>query len=195
MVHVVFDGGDLRFESFYQSGEGVGSAYFEGLPIIQQRGYGYFSGYPLVYQRGNGLGDIFRSIYRVLKPMALKIGQALVPMAKDAGAAIGKEGIATSARVLNDIVQGKDAKSALMDEGKEGMRVLLDKANTTLQQKLQKGTGRKRRRKGMGSHILLKPNNLEGRDVKLKRPLNATSAKLLPPNVSKKMRKDTLGYY
>ena len=165
MVHVIFDGGDLRFESFYQSGEGVGSPYFEGLPIIQQRGYGYFSGYPLVYQRGNGLGDIFRSIYRVLKPMALKIGQTLVPMAKDAGAAIGKEGIATSARVLNDIVQGKDAKSALMDEGKEGMRVLLDKANSTLQQKLQRGTGRKRRRKGMVGPILLKPNNLEGREV------------------------------
>ena len=195
MVHVIFDGGDLRFESFYQSGEGVGSPYFEGLPIIQQRGYGYFSGYPLVYQRGNGLGDIFRSIYRVLKPMALKIGQTLVPMAKDAGAAIGKEGIATSARVLNDIVQGKDAKSALMDEGKEGMRVLLDKANSTLQQKLQRGTGRKRRRKGMVGPILLKPNNLEGREVRLKRPINATCAKLLPQKLSKKMRQDTLGYY
>ena len=186
MVHVIFDGGDLRFGSFYQSGEGVGSPYFEGLPIIQQRGYGYFSGYPLVYQRGNGLGDIFRSIYRVLKPMALKIGQTLIPMAKDAGAAIGKEGIATSARVLNDIVQGKDTKSALMDEGKEGMRVLLDKANSTLQQKLQRGTGRKRRRKGMVGPILLKPNNLEGREVRLKRPINTTFAKLLPQKLSKK---------
>ena len=51
--------------------------------------------------------------------MALKLGQALVPMAKDAGAGIGNGGIATTARVLNDIVQDKDAKFALMDKGKE----------------------------------------------------------------------------
>ena len=55
---------------------------------------------------------------------------------------------------------------------------LLDKATTTtLQQKLQGGTYIKRRRKAMGGHILLKPNNLEGREVRLKRPINATSAK------------------
>ena len=71
--------------------------------------------------------DIFHSIYRVLKPVALKLGQELVHIAKDAGAGIGNEGIATSAWVLNDIVQDKDAKSALIDERNEWMCVLLDK--------------------------------------------------------------------
>ena len=194
MVHVIFDGTDVRLENFYQLGDGSGSAYFEGLPLFHQRGVGYFVGSSLARQRGYGLGDIFRSIYRALKPMAMKIGHTLAPMAKEAGRAIGNEGIAVGARALTDIVQGKEPKAAIADEGREGVRRLIDKANTTLQQKLQRGSGKKRRKKGVGAHVMLKPDNIIGKAIQFKRPL-VSSAKLITQNPPKKQRHDALGYY
>lgn len=195
MVHIIFDGADLRLENFSQSGSGSGYSYFEGLPLIHQRGYGYFAGYPLVYQRGHGIGDIFRSIYRALRPMAMKVGSALAPIAKEAGEALGKEGIATSARVLNDIVQGKHVKESVLSEGREGLRRLLDKGHSSLQNKLQQGTGRKKTKRAYTSNIILKPRLLEGKAVKLKKSLGTSNVKIFPLNKSKKPRHDTLGYY
>ena len=46
MVHIIFDSGDLRFENFYQSSEGISSPYFEGLPIIKERGTVIFQDAP-----------------------------------------------------------------------------------------------------------------------------------------------------
>jgi len=185
MVHIIFNGSDVRLENFYQVG-GSGLSFFEGLPLMYQRGYGHFTtGYPLFRQRGNGLGDIFRSLWRVLKPIASNIGHTIVPLAKQAGQALGQEGIATSAKVLNKIVEGSNPKEALISEGKEATSRLLERANQSLQRKLQRGTGCHRqgykRAKKRGTQIICKPIDYIGRTVSLPK--------------AKKQRKDNLGYY
>src|SRR5882724_4927829 len=118
MVYVRFDPSSINYESFFEQQTGSGS-YFEGLPLYQQRGHGYLARFPR--QHGEGLGDIFRSFWRFMKPMARK----LAPVVASAGKAIGEEGLATTARVLNNVVQGNELKDAITSEGKEGIRNLL----------------------------------------------------------------------
>jgi hypothetical protein len=192
MVHVIFDGSEVKLENFYgenQSGGGGGSSsisYFEGLPLKYQRGYGYFMGVPR--QRGHGLGDVFRSIWRILKPL----GTALAPMAKEAGRAIGQEGLATGARVLTDLVEGKmPVKDSLANEGREGVKRLLDRAST----RLQKG-GSARGRKGMrrNSGVMLMPGDVVSGHSIVKRSLKR-GGKGGKGNAAKRQRIDSLGFY
>jgi hypothetical protein len=84
-MHVIFDGSDVRLDNFNQTGAGF--SFFEGTPPYQH-GYGYFAG--IQRYRGNGLGDIFRSIWRVLKPMMLNAGHTAAPIAKSVGSALAK---------------------------------------------------------------------------------------------------------
>jgi hypothetical protein len=147
MVHVIFDGADVKLTNFYQEGSGSADIkYFEGLPPKYQRGYGYFVGIPR--QRGHGVGDIFRSLWRVLRPVA----SALSPIAKEAGKALGQEGLATGSRVLNQLVQGSDAKDAFATEGKEAVKRLVGRANA----RLQGGSGRRKKLNG----VILKPGDI-----------------------------------
>ena len=164
MVRVIFDGSKLNLNQFYQQGAGA-VPYFEGLPY--QRGYGQISNY-----KGAGVGSVVRRIWRYLKPLASTIS----PIISSVGSAIGKEGLDTTARVLNKVVQGGDIKEALTGESQEGVKRLLDKAST----KLQRGRGRKRSRSKSG--IILKPNDIVGKTVPQKAIL-------------KKKRLDSLGYY
>jgi hypothetical protein len=143
MVHVIFDGASVRLDNLNQSGAGSEIVPYEGLPPRYQRGYGYFAGLPR--QRGHGIGDIFRSLWRVLKPVA----SAIAPMAKEAGKALGQEGLATGARVLNQLVEGNEPKDALALEGREGLKRLLDRAST----RIQRGHGKRRTvKKGKRAH-------------------------------------------
>ena len=179
MVHVIFDGSDVKLENYFQVGSGL--TYFEGLPPYQ-RGYGYFAGIPR--QRGNGSGDIFRSLWRVLKPYAISAGRNIVPVVKSAGRAIGEEGLATGARVLTELVQGKDVGETLKNEGQEGVRRLLEKASNKIP---QRGSGR--RRKTKMSQVILNPSDLIGRTVS-KNPLIKSNN-----SIKKRKRCDSLGYY
>lgn len=171
MVRVIFDGSKLSLGSFQQIGGGGPISYFEGLPY--QRGLGYFVG--VGNQRGAGVGSVLRSIWRYLKPLA----GTLKPLAANVGREIGREGLETATRVLNRVVEGNDLKEAVVSEGKEGIRNLLDKASN----KLQKGRGKKRKRstRGKGS-VILKTSSLIGKTVPQKALLN-------------KRRLDSLGYY
>uniref|UniRef100_A0A914HQX7 Uncharacterized protein n=1 Tax=Globodera rostochiensis TaxID=31243 RepID=A0A914HQX7_GLORO len=124
MVRVIFDGSNLRLGKFYQqTGSGP---YFEGLPTFQ-RGYGYFLGVPR--QKGAGVGAVLRNLWRYLRPMI----SAAKPYASNIAAELGKEGLETGARVLNQVSKGGDIKDALLAEGKEGAKKLLDKASSSLQ--------------------------------------------------------------
>ena len=102
MVHSVFDPNSVTLDEFFQSGYGVSSAYFQGVP--RQRGYGF---------RGAGIGSIFRSLLRMI-----------IPLAKGAGKAVGKEALVTSARILDNIAQGQELKETIKSEAKEGVRRL-----------------------------------------------------------------------
>lgn len=166
MVHVIFDGGSLSLADYYQSGNGA--AYFEGLPLYQ-RGHGYFAGMPL-RQRGHGLGDILRTFWRLLKPMAVSAGKA-----------VGQEGLATTARVLNDVVGGQNLKDSLASEGREGVRHLLDRASKSSH--LQRGSGKRyKKRRTIKGQVILKPSEVVG--------------KLVPASkLNKRRRIDILGHY
>ena len=176
MVHVVFDGSLLRIENFLQRGGGVLS--FEGYPLYQ-RGHGYFVGFPR--QRGHGLGSLFQNLWRFIRPIATNFGKAALPIAKSAGRAIGEEGLATSARIINDLVQGKNLKESITDEGREGVRKLLEKASSNL--KKQEGSGLIKRKRKRGSTLIHTDKQLIGRSV----PRKAL--------VDKKLRIDSLGPY
>ncbi|KAL3113285.1 hypothetical protein niasHT_018900 [Heterodera trifolii] len=118
---------------------------------FKKRGYGYFLGVPR--QKGAGVGSVLRNLWRYLRPMV----SAARPYAANIAAEIGKEGLETGARFLNEVSKGGNIKDALVSEGKEGAKKLLDKASSSL----QKGRGRKRRREGRKkAEIILKPSDV-----------------------------------
>lgn len=151
MGHVRFDPSEIRYDSYFYSQSGSGVNTFEGLPLYQ-RGHGYFSGYPR--QRGAGLGNVFRTLWRFLRPIA----KTLAPVAASAGKAIGEEGLATTARVLNNVVQGGTLKDAVLNEGREGAINLLGKAERRLVSQRGKGSKRRRKKK-ISSGVIIKPND------------------------------------
>ncbi|KAL3081110.1 hypothetical protein niasHS_011935 [Heterodera schachtii] len=154
MVRVIFDDSNLRLEQVYQQNGGRVSV-FEGAPTFQ-RGYGYFLGVPR--QKGAGVGSVLRNLWRYLRPMV----SAARPYAANIAAEIGKEGLETGARFLNEVSKGGNIKDALVSEGKEGAKKLLDKASSSL----QKGSGRRKRRGGRkNAEIILKPSDVVGQTV------------------------------
>ncbi|KAL3117349.1 hypothetical protein niasHT_004145 [Heterodera trifolii] len=147
MVRVIFNGSNLRLEKYLQQGGSI--SYFEGAPTFQ-RGYGYFLGIPR--QKGAGVGAVLRNLWRYLRPMIA----AAKPYATNIAAEVGKEGLERGARVLGEAARGGDVKEALLAEGREGMKTLLDKASSSL----QKGRGRRRRKRGTKAEIILKPSDI-----------------------------------
>jgi len=161
----------------------------------QTGGYAIFRGIP--YQRGNGLGSVFRRLFRYL-----------LPIGKEIGSAIGRQGLESGNRVLSNVLEGKDLKQSLIDEGKAGLKSLLDKASSGLE-KQQTGQGvfdfkkyRKSEKKTLklGKHIhklastLGPPNFLPSNrkvSTRVKKRQNSTKHKPTP----KRLRVDSLGAY
>ncbi|KAL3117507.1 hypothetical protein niasHT_005578 [Heterodera trifolii] len=140
----------LQFKKQIYQQNGGGVSVFEGAPTFQ-RGYGYFLGVPR--QKGAGVGSVLRNLWRYLRPMV----SAARPYAANIAAEIGKEGLETGARFLNEVSKGGNIKDALVSEGKEGAKKLLDKASSSL----QKGRGRKKRRGGRKkAEIILKTSDV-----------------------------------
>lgn len=83
------------------------------------------------YQRGRGLGSIFKTAFRFL-----------LPLAKKAGLAIGREGLRTGAALAGDILAGSDVKKAAKRRVKHAAGKLVRKAGDAL----QKGSGSKRKK-------------------------------------------------
>ncbi|KAL3118843.1 hypothetical protein niasHT_008190 [Heterodera trifolii] len=147
---VPFEFGQVVLTLQFKKQSGGGVSVFEGAPTFQ-RGYGYFLGVPR--QKGAGVGSVLRNLWRYLRPMV----SAARPYAANIAAEIGKEGLETGARFLNEVSKGGNIKDALVSEGKEGAKNLLDKASSSL----QKGRGRKKRRGGgKKAEIILKPSDV-----------------------------------
>jgi len=85
-----------------------------------------FRGYP--YQRGSGLGSIFKGLLRFV-----------LPFAKQAGQAIGREALSTGVNVARDVLEGENAISALEKHGRTGAKNLVEKGSAKLMAKLHKG--------------------------------------------------------
>ena len=178
-MHIRFDRADVKLETYFNQ-VGSGGSYFQGYPPYQ-RGYGYYHGmFPR--QRGYGFGDIFRRLMRFLKPIA----SAMAPVAASAGKAIGEEGLATTARVLNNMVQGANIKEAIASEGREDVRNLLARAEKKLAS--QTGSGRKGRK--------WRKNNRKVSGVTFM-PNNAIVGSLVPAKAIKRKRQraDAFGPY
>ncbi|KAL3123684.1 hypothetical protein niasHT_002766 [Heterodera trifolii] len=152
---VPFEFGQVVLTLQFKKQNGGGVNVFEGAPTFQ-RGYGYFLGVPR--QKGAGVGSVLRNLWRYLRPMV----SAARPYAANIAAEIGKEGLETGARVLNEVSKGGNIKDALVSEGKEGAKKLLDKASSSL----QKGSGRRKRKGGRKkAEIILKPSDVVGQTV------------------------------
>ena len=90
----------------------------------QQQQYGGSNYSPFVglpYQRGAGIGSIFRSLLRFL-----------MPIGREAGAAIGRQGLESGVRVLSSVLDGRNVRQSLEHEGRAGLKNLLDKASNNL---------------------------------------------------------------
>lgn len=83
--------------------------------FIQYGGYNIFRGVP--YQRGAGIGSVFRSLMRFL-----------LPIGKQIGSSIARQGLESGNRVLTNVLEGKDLKESLVSEGKTGLKNLLETA-------------------------------------------------------------------
>ncbi|KAL3086669.1 hypothetical protein niasHS_008182 [Heterodera schachtii] len=70
---------------------------------VQYGGYNIYRGLP--YQRGAGVGAVFRSLMRYL-----------LPIGKQIGSAIGRQGMESGNRVLTNVLEGKDLKDSLVSE-------------------------------------------------------------------------------
>jgi hypothetical protein len=108
MVHIIYDPSTDSFGAYFERQRGAGMAYYVGMPF--QRGHGF-------RQRGAGLGAILQSLWRFVLPLARNAGTLLAPFAEQ----IGREGLATGARVLQNVSDGANLKDTLKAESREGV--------------------------------------------------------------------------
>jgi len=165
----------------------------------QWGGYNVFRGVP--YQRGSGLGSVFRSFLRYL-----------IPIGKEIGSAIGKQGLESGNKVLSNVLEGKNLKESLINEGKSGLKNLLQKAADNVNKQTGKGFDFKRY-KNIEKHPSLGQMNDEKNDIKPKTINKRAYSRIGPPNfipnlarkpskkspkkipANKRLRVDTLGTY
>uniref|UniRef100_A0A1I8BWY2 ULP_PROTEASE domain-containing protein n=2 Tax=Meloidogyne hapla TaxID=6305 RepID=A0A1I8BWY2_MELHA len=150
--------------------------------------------HPLKYtcrkHRGSGLGSVFRSFLRYL-----------IPYGKQIGSAIGKQGLESGSRVLTNVLEGKDLKETLIDEGKTGIKSLLQKAADNVDKQKGKGFDFKRYKNIEKHPAIGQMNNAEAKTIN-KRPYSKIGPSNFIPKPSRKSRKkskrfcvDALGTY
>ena len=61
----------------------------------------------------------------------------MIPIGKQAGAAIGRQGLESGMRVLSNVLDGRDVRQSLADEGRSGLKSLLDKASLNLSKRAE----------------------------------------------------------
>lgn len=93
--------------------------------IVQFGGGGIFRGMP--YQRGMGVGSVFKSLWRFL-----------LPIGKELGSALGKQGLESSQRILSNVLEGKNVKDVLANEGRSATKSLLNRTAATLSTAIDK---------------------------------------------------------
>lgn len=169
--------------------------------LSQFGGYSIFHGVP--YQRGSGLGSVFKSFLRYL-----------LPIGKEIGAAIGRQGLESGNRILSNVLEGKDLKESLVSESKSGLKNLLEKAARGVDSQKGQGFDFKRYKDSENPSVgkMSKPPEktntaLEKRGPN-KRNINKLFSNIGPPNfmpsstnskkkknLKKRLRVDLLGAY
>lgn len=125
------------YEEYYTNQAGNGLSYYRGIPL----------------QRGSGLGGIFRSMFRMA-----------VPLFKKGAKALGKQFLRTGVEVANDVIQGKDVKSAVKQRAKEAGKSLTDKAANKVKNMIGSGQ-HKRKSKVRNRFIRRKVRKVKAADI------------------------------
>ncbi|KAL3099298.1 hypothetical protein niasHT_022442 [Heterodera trifolii] len=133
--------------------------------LVQFGGFNVFRGVP--YQRGAGVGAVFRSLMRYL-----------LPIGKQIGTAIGRQGLESGNRVLTNVLDGKDLKESLVNESKSGLKNLLEKAANNIE--AQKGQGFDFKR--------YKSEQMPKIGRARHKPINKMHSSISPPMLGKKKR-------
>ncbi len=96
---------------------------------VKYQSQAVFQGLP--YQRGGGIGNVFRGLLR-----------ALLPVAKTAGKALGKQALRTGAAIATDIAEGRDITESATSRGAEALSTMVKRARRkTKKRGKQKGWG------------------------------------------------------
>ena len=110
--------------------------HFMGKASQSGHGMDGFIGMP--YQRGHGLGSFFKGLFRMLLPVAKKIGKS-----------VGKQALVAGSHIAADAVRGRNIKESLKKHGRnatanfmEDTAVLIRQPSATAK---QSGAGRKRK--------------------------------------------------
>jgi hypothetical protein len=88
------------------------------------------------YQRGAGLGNILKSLFRMV-----------IPLAKSAGKVMGKQALQSGKEIAGDLLSGENVRTTLEKRGKEAAGQLIEKGARRLVTKLQTGKGLGNRKK------------------------------------------------
>jgi hypothetical protein len=133
MVRIDYDPDrDLDWDRFFIEQIGRGP-YFEGFDY--QRGGSF--------QHGGGIGSIFRGLMNFLLPIGKTMGRQL-----------GREAVATGARVLGDYANGENIRSAVRKESRKGLSNFLKGSSIALDS--QGGGGRWKRNPKTGQVVKIK---------------------------------------
>ena len=119
-MHVPFDPSKVDWSIYLHDNDDESTNQLGG-------SYRVFHGLP--YQRGNGIGSVFKRLLRYL-----------IPLGKQAGYAIGRQGLESGQKILTNILAGKDTKEAVLNEGQVGLKNLLHKASEGLAPKQTGGS-------------------------------------------------------
>ena len=106
---------EQEWKEFYGIGQtGAGMTFFQGSQ----------------HQRGSGLGALFGGLFR-----------AIMPAAKSALKAVGREALRTGIGVATDALAGQNVAQSLETRGKDAASTLLNKAKRKLDSEQQTGGG------------------------------------------------------
>jgi hypothetical protein len=176
MVHVIFDptttrlcpGGELQ----------SGGEFFAGR--LYQRGVGI----GVRRHSGDGMGDILRSIWRYLKPMATSAAKG-----------VGKEAAVAGSRILSNLAQGASLKETMKTEGRQGVERALEAASQAIKQQEGSGAAMRRRPKRL---ISRRRRAVNPQNQIIVKPDAELVGRIVPETIAVKkrvQRADTLGLY
>ncbi len=150
-MRVPFNPQTHEFWKAHYAQKGAGSAPFKGYS----------------FQRGSGIGNVFSGLLRTI-----------LPIAKSAGKAVGKQALRSGVDIASDVLGGRDPGEAVMAHSRAGAAKLVRKAA----RKTGKKKGKKRQAgKGIGKRP--KSINTTKRVTKRKRKTKRTR------------KRDALGLY
>lgn len=164
-MHVDFDPLQVQWSALAEADGPIG---------VQFGGYSVFRGVP--YQRGAGLAQVFRHVWRYL-----------LPIGKEIGSAIGRQGLESGSKVLNNVLEGRDLRESLASEGRAGLRNLLDKAAKRLDTQSGKGFDFRRYRNNAdgGNSMTRMRTGKVGRQrgsIRLGKTIHKLASNVGPPN-------------